>query len=158
MSVLELNLPRAPGNGAFSGDSFLHNSRPRRAMTADLVVQFAPQRVAAPREEFSRPAGFRDLLFPCLWTFISLVSAFDVYLTVRFQEHLGYQEENPVGRWLLELHGWEPSLLIGAKFFGSTLVLGFLTLAYLRDRRMGLVFTTALAIFQFGLLGYLLLV
>ena len=97
-------------------------------------------------------------MFPLLWIFISVVSAFDTYLTVRFQEHLPYHEQNPVGRMLLQLADWEPSLLIGAKFLGSTLVLGILTALYLRNRRLGFTVTASLAAFQLGLLGYLVLI
>src|SRR6266478_2513702 len=61
----------------------------------------------------------RQLVFPGLWMFIGLVSAFDTYLTVKFQEHLAFHEVNPLALMLLRLDNWDPSLLIGLKFLGS---------------------------------------
>jgi hypothetical protein len=95
------------------------------------------------------------LVFPCLWLFIGLVSAFDTYLTVKFQEHLVYHEVNPLARMLLQHNGWEPSLLIGSKFLGSVIVLGALTVLHFQNRRVGLMVTAGLASFQLWLLGYL---
>jgi len=99
----------------------------------------------------------RQLIFPGLWLFIALVSAFDAYLTIKFQEHLCHLESNPLARMLLQVEGWNPSLLIGSKFFGSILVLGILTILHLQNRRVGLLVTAALASFQLWLLGYLVL-
>ncbi len=100
----------------------------------------------------------RQLLFPGLWLFIGLVSAFDTYLTIRFRDSLLDHEENPLARILLRLDHWEPSLLISAKFLGSLLALGILTALHLRDRRLGLTVAGGLAAFQLGLLWYLVAV
>ena len=96
-------------------------------------------------------------IFSGMWLLIACVSSFDTYLTIRFQEHLFYLEVNPIARFLLRIDGWEPSLLIGAKFLGSILVLGFITALYCQNRRIGLIVTTALASFQLCLLVYLTL-
>ncbi len=103
------------------------------------------------------PAACGQMLFPGLWMFIGLVSAFDTYLTVKFQEHLWYQELNPMARMLLQLDGWEPSLLVGLKFFGTLLSLGFVGALHWRNRRMGTAVAGGVACFQFGLLCYLIL-
>ncbi|MFN0054344.1 MAG: hypothetical protein ACKV0T_19380 [Planctomycetales bacterium] len=105
-----------------------------------------------------RTGRIREAAFPCLWVFISLVSTWDTYLTVLYQEQLFYTEENPIGRMLLTLNRGDPSLLIGAKFLGSSLVLGVLALLYVRNRPLGMTVTGAIATFQLGLLGYLLFV
>src|SRR5262245_48279243 len=97
----------------------------------------------------------RQLVFPGLWMFIGLVSAFDTYLTVKFQECLAFHEVNPLAVMLLRLDGWDPSLLIGLKFLGSVLALGFLAALHLHNRRLGLMVTSGLASFQLWLLGYL---
>jgi len=97
----------------------------------------------------------RRLIFPGLWMFIGLVSAFDTYLTVKFQECLMFHEVNPLAVMLLRLDGWDPSLLIGLKFLGSIVALGFLAVLHLYDRRLGLMVTSGLASFQLWLLGYL---
>jgi hypothetical protein len=87
--------------------------------------------------------------------FIGLVSAFDTYLTVKFQECLVSFEINPLAVMLLRLDDWDPSLLIGMKFLGSIVVLGFLAVLHLHNRRLGLMVTSGLASFQLWLLGYL---
>src|SRR5262245_48472200 len=97
----------------------------------------------------------RQLVFPGLWMFIGLVSAFDTYLTVKFQECLVFHEVNPLAVMLLRLDGWDPSLLIGLKFLGSVVALGFLAALHLHNRRLGLMVTSGLASFQLWLLGYL---
>ncbi|HTI50522.1 MAG TPA: hypothetical protein VL475_06215 [Planctomycetaceae bacterium] len=107
--------------------------------------------------DVSRPDRSREILFGLLWVFISLVSAIDVYLTVRFHETLPELEQNPFGLMLLEMSDWNPSLLIGVKFMGTTLVLGFLTTLYAWNRRLGLTVTAAVGVFQCGLLWYLLI-
>ena len=97
----------------------------------------------------------QQMVFPGLWMFIGLVSAFDTYLTVKFQEYLKFHEVNPLAVMLLRLDGWDPSLLIGLKFLGSVLALGFLAALHLYNRRLGLMVTSGLASFQLWLLGYL---
>jgi hypothetical protein len=97
----------------------------------------------------------RHLVFPALWLFIGLVAAFDTYLTVKFQADLIYHEINPLARMILRREAWDPSLLVGLKFLGSLLSLGFLGALHLRNRRLGLMVTAGLAAFQLGLLCYL---
>ena len=101
------------------------------------------------------PTRCRHLVFPGLWLFIGLVSAFDTYLTIKFQEYLPHHEVNPLARMILRFANWDPSLLISLKFLGSLLALGFVGALHLRNRRMGLTVTAALAAFQLGLLWYL---
>lgn len=155
MSACETELYENPVRRARS----LNDSGPALSLRTSVVEEAGvAARVASRFDTSSGLAGTRELMFPLLWIFISVVSAFDTYLTVRFQEHLPYHEQNPVGRMLLQLADWEPSLLIGAKFLGSTLVLGILTALYLRNRRLGFTVTASLAAFQLGLLGYLVLI
>ncbi len=96
-------------------------------------------------------------LFSGMWLLIACVSSFDAYLTIRFRESLYYEELNPIARYLLSMDGWDPSLLIGVKFLGSILALGFVAGLYNQNRRIGLIVTGALASFQLGLLWYLTL-
>lgn len=103
------------------------------------------------------PSIISRLMFPTLWLFIGTVSAFDAYLTVKFQKSLEFQELNPLARMLLQLEDWDPSLFIGTKFLGSMFVLGVLTVLHLTDRRLGLVVAAAIASFQLGLLAFLVL-
>jgi hypothetical protein len=103
------------------------------------------------------PNSGGQMLFPGLWMFIGLVSAFDTYLTVRFQESLRHLELNPMARMLLQLDGWDPSLLVGLKGLGTLLSLGFVGALHWRNRQMGTLVAGGVAFFQFGLLCYLVL-
>jgi hypothetical protein len=94
-------------------------------------------------------------MFPGLWLIITGVSTIDMYLTVRYRDDLFYGELNPMARLLLQIDNWDPSLLIGAKFLGSVLVLAFLMLLYQQNRRVGLIVSGALASFQLVLLMFL---
>ncbi|MBS0261310.1 MAG: hypothetical protein JSS02_05085 [Planctomycetes bacterium] len=94
-------------------------------------------------------------VFSGLWLFIASVSAFDTYLTVRYSAELYFEEINPVARYLLHINDWEPSLLIGWKFMGTFVVLGFVAALYTHHRRLGLMVTSTLASLQMALLGYL---
>ena len=103
-------------------------------------------------------AACQSLIFPSLWLLIGSISAIDTYLTVKFQEHLYFLETNPMANLLLDLDQGDASLLIGFKFFGSTIALGILAALYLQNRRLGLMVSSGLACFQVGLLWYLIAV
>ena len=122
----------------------------------DLQTQCAPQTASRRSrrrtdERVMSPINF----FPAMWLAIAAVSAYDTYLTVKFCEQLPQLELNPVGRWLLDLDAGEPALLIGAKFMGSTLVMGILFVLQQRHRRIGMMVTTIITGLQIALLGYL---
>lgn len=148
-------------------DAETHADRARRKDASgggcSLLFPRAPQpgalsvgREALPPRQTTKCYSLcRRLIFPGLWMFIGLVSAFDTYLTVKFQECLMFHEVNPLAVMLLRLDGWDPSLLIALKFLGSVVALGFLVALHLYDRRLGLMVTSGLASFQLWLLGYL---
>ena len=127
---------------------------PRAESDSTRPLRPLSQLLASSRE---RLRLVQPMTFAGLWLFIGTVSAFDTYLTVKFQESLKYQEINPLARMLLQLNGWDASLLIGTKFLGSIVVLGVLTALHLTDRRLGFVIAAAIASFQLGLLGFLIL-
>ena len=92
---------------------------------------------------------------------ILAVSAFDIYLTVKYVEFLPELELNPVGRWLLGVDKGprcdlqQAAAFITAKFAGNVLVLAIIeTLAHCGFRRVGFV-AGAVALFQI-LLGVFL--
>ncbi len=92
---------------------------------------------------------------------ILIVSAFDIYLTVKYVEFLPELELNPVGRWLLGVDKGprcdlqQAAAFITAKFAGNVLVLAIIeTLAHCGFRRVGFV-AGAVALFQI-LLGIFL--
>lgn len=132
----------AVGSVAFAGPSASAASAPRNA---DAMRGLATPLVS------SRQL----LLFGLLWLIIGGVSAVDTYLTVRDQESLFYLELNPVARWLLEWHDWNPATLVGLKFLGSMAVLGVLAVGFLREPKRTLVVAGSLAVLQSALLLFL---
>ncbi|MFM8583005.1 MAG: hypothetical protein ACKOFW_16105 [Planctomycetaceae bacterium] len=116
----------------------------------------APRNASAVRELVLPLVTKRQLLlFGLLWLIIGGVSAIDTYLTVRDQESLFYLELNPIARWLLEWHDWNPATLVGLKFLGSMAVLGVLAVGFLREPRRTLVVAGSLAVLQSALLLFL---
>ena len=92
---------------------------------------------------------------------ILAVSAFDIYLTVKYVEFLPEMELNPVGRWLLGIDNGprcelqHAAAFITAKFAGNVVVLGIIeTLAHCGFRRIGYV-AAAVALFQVWLGAFL---
>lgn len=96
------------------------------------------------------------VFFAGLWLFIGGVSSLDAALTVKYQSSLVHMELNPVARELLALSGWDPSVMIGVKFAGTILVLGFLDFKHRSDQRFAHFLTAVVAAFQLGLLCFLL--
>jgi hypothetical protein len=94
-------------------------------------------------------------VFAMLWVLIGLVSAYDTYLTVRFQESLDVMECNPIALWLLAYDEWSAATLVGLKFLGSMVVLGSLCLCFWLQPRWGLTITVSIAVLQGALLAFL---
>lgn len=111
-----------------------------------------------------RPAQLNSLLF--LWSFkavILVVSAYDIYLTIKYLEFMPELEQNPIGRWLLGVDRGpmtglqQAATFITAKFAGNVLVLAVLeALATWGFRLVGVV-AGSVALFQIVLCGYLIL-
>lgn len=91
-----------------------------------------------------------------LWLFIGMVAAYDVYLSVKYQETLRFQELNPLGRWLLELDNGSVAMFMGCKFMGTMITLGVIQALYWYKQRIGLTVASALAGAQALLAGYLI--
>ncbi|HTN77757.1 MAG TPA: hypothetical protein VL096_21010 [Pirellulaceae bacterium] len=96
-----------------------------------------------------------SVLLTALWLFIGLVAAYDVYLSIKYQETLQFQELNPVGRWLLEIDNGSIATFMGCKFLGTMITLGVIQVLYAYKRNMGLTVATALAGVQALLAAYL---
>ena len=94
-------------------------------------------------------------------TVVATVAIYDMILTVRYWQSLKQMEENPVGRWLMNLdqieNGAVPNLtlFISMKAIGTIIVL--LTIAFLvtRKSRLGHPVATGVSSFQLGLATYL---
>lgn len=92
---------------------------------------------------------------------IGLVSLYDMYLTVKYAMYLKYMEQNPVGRWMMQLdqvkNGSMPdlTLFLSAKSIGTLVVLIVLAVLYHRRRRIGHPVAVGVSSFQVLLLWYL---
>src|SRR5262245_50748655 len=152
MALCEAETPASRVRGMPSNGGGYSPSLSQAAQLIDLSFDRKP--IPSPQTT-TCSIDCRQLVFAGLWIFIGLVSAFDTYLTVKFQECLAFHEVNPLAMMLLRLDGWDPSLLVGLKFLGSVIALGFLAALHLHNRRLGLMVTSGLASFQLWLLGYL---
>lgn len=96
-----------------------------------------------------------DVIFWALWLFIGLVSSYDNYLIVLYQEQMPQQEENPVCRWIMETDNWNVSRCVGIKMLGTIFSLGVMVVLHQFWRRISWVVVISIASFQFLLLLYL---
>jgi hypothetical protein len=107
--------------------------------------------------------GMRRSTLPltCHCFIIALVSIYDMYLTVKYAQYLKYMEQNPVGRWLMQLdqlkNGAIPdlTLFLSAKSIGTLIVLTILALLYHHRRRIGHPVAAGVTTFQVVLAWYL---
>ena len=93
--------------------------------------------------------------FAVMWLAIGLISAIDLYWAVKNQQTMLYNEENPIGRYLIGLDDGSVALFMGIKMAGTILALGFLIFLYHHRRLyawLSIIFLTAA---QFLLLYYL---
>ncbi len=93
---------------------------------------------------------------------IGLVSAFDIYLTIKYFESLPTFELNPIGRWLMALdegpdcHLSQIAGFIASKFAGNFAALTVIEFLVRWKLAIAGVVAFALAVFQLGLLYFLL--
>lgn len=95
------------------------------------------------------------IFFIVQYLFIAAVGSYDAYLIIKFRDYIYDLEENPFGRWLMEIDGRDVSLFIGVKMFGTIIALGLLAYIYSKNRLEAHITTIALTLFQIGLLLYL---
>jgi hypothetical protein len=109
------------------------------------------------------------LAFVGLWLFVGLVSAYDGYLTVRYQHMLHSLEANPVGRWIMDLddgrvfnkeYGYvvenrRVATFLGLKFAGTVLSLGIMLVVHRYKARLGMLVSGIIAGLQGALAVYL---
>ncbi|MFN8856520.1 MAG: hypothetical protein ACK50P_13205 [Planctomycetaceae bacterium] len=145
-SVLDVSVPGSPGAVLMLSRGLTTN---RPSIWEDPRFQTPAIRPTVP----PRQVG----LFAVLWVAIGLVSAYDTYLTVRFQESLNVMECNPIALWLLAYDEWSAATLVGLKFLGSMVVLGALCLCFWFRPHWGLVVTLSIALLQGSLLAFLTL-
>ncbi len=113
----------------------------------------------------------REALNRCLcnpWTLllckliIGVVSAYDIFLTIKYVESLPMMELNPIGRWLMMLDNQtncqlsQIAAFIASKFAGNFLALCVIELLANWKPRMSSAVALAVALFQLWLLYFLL--
>lgn len=101
------------------------------------------------------------IVFACKLV-IGLVSAFDIYLTIKYVESLPMMELNPVGRWMMKLDSGPESHLdriagfIAAKFSGNFVALAVIECLTGWRIWISVVVAICVALAQLFLFGYLL--
>lgn len=104
-----------------------------------------------------------SLPIACYCIIVGLVSVYDMYLTIKYAQYLKYMEQNPVGRWLMQLdqlhNGAIPdlTLFLSAKSIGTLIVLIILAMLYHHRRRIGHPVAVGVSAFQVLLAWYLTL-
>lgn len=93
--------------------------------------------------------------FATQWIIIVGISAYDLYLSVKYSAELYSVELNPLGRYLIELGGGDVSLFMGVKLAGTGLSLGLLALIYRGDKKIAHAIIFPIMILQILLLAYL---
>jgi len=97
----------------------------------------------------------RSVLVACFALLIAVISIHDAALVVLNDEVIQQSEQNPIGRWLINLAGGEVFPFVFAKLIGTTTVCAMI-LAMLRYwPRRAVTISSAVACFQVGLLTYL---
>lgn len=94
----------------------------------------------------------RHAIFVACWLFIAAVSAYDAYLTALYANSI--DEENPIAHMMIQTGG--VPMVIGIKFFGTTVVLAALLGFYQRGRH-AFPILAGVTFFQLMLLCYLVL-
>jgi len=84
-----------------------------------------------------------------------MVSVHDAILVIVHHETIGELEQNPVGRWLLQLHDGQVWLFVCVKLAGTALVCSILVHLYRFRPQAALLIAVALCFVQSILLIYL---
>ncbi len=96
-------------------------------------------------------------------TVVATVAFYDMMLTIHYRISLKEMEENPIGRWLMNLDrievGMMPNvtLFIAMKTIGTLIVLTTILTLVIRSSRIGHPVAVGVSCFQLGLAVYLTL-
>ena len=95
------------------------------------------------------------LTFTTCCVCIAAISVHDAVLVLVHYEVIGDCEQNPLGRWLIQLHGGDVWLFVLMKFAGTALACALLVKLYQHRSGVGVTVAAAVACFQLLLLLYL---
>jgi len=84
------------------------------------------------------------------------MSAYDTFWLVKNRSVIHSIEENPIGVWLINLDNGDISIFVGAKFAGTILSLGALSLLYVVKRKWAWVCILSVFIAQVFVLYYVM--
>lgn len=99
----------------------------------------------------------KNMLFWVLFTIILSISAFDLYLIVRFQNVLIDEEKNIIGIWLIRLDSGSVALFSALKMFGTCLSLMIWKKILIKNQFWGFFIGFSLVLFQIFLFCWLVL-
>lgn len=94
-------------------------------------------------------------------TIVASVAIYDICLTIQYSRSLKQMEENPIGRWLMNLDRIQENvmpdltLFITVKSLGTLVVLAAIVTLVLRFSRIGHPVAIGVSGFQLGLAAYL---
>jgi hypothetical protein len=97
----------------------------------------------------------------CYLAIVGAVSVYDIILTIKYAFYLKYMEENPIGRWLMQLdtleNGCLPDLtwFLTAKSIGTLIVLAGIYVLVHWKGRLGHPVGIGVSSFQLALASYL---
>lgn len=100
-------------------------------------------------------SGGEGFIFTIQWLIIGIISAIDCYWSIRLQDTLYQYEQNPLGKWLIEMGGGDVALFMMVKMIGTIVALGSLVLLYKYKRVFAHISCTCVCFFQIILLLYL---
>ena len=96
-----------------------------------------------------------EIVFAGLILFMLAVSVHDAALVVLNREIISHMEQNPVGRWLIEINDGDVWLFIGLKMLGTAISCAALLTLYQVWQRAAETAAISVACFQLALLLYL---
>lgn len=100
-------------------------------------------------------ARHRQIVLAACCLFVAAVSVHDAMLVVLHADVICEFEQNPVGRWLIEMGGGDVGLFVSLKLMGTGMVCATLVTLYEFRTRIALAAGSSLAVFQAVLLLYL---
>lgn len=107
------------------------------------------------RESRSGRNALAQVLFATCCLFVMAVSVHDAMLVVLNDVVICAVEQNPVGRWLIELQGGEVWLFVLVKLAGTAVACAVLVTLYQVRADLALAVSGGIALFQMALLCYL---
>jgi hypothetical protein len=96
-----------------------------------------------------------EIMFAALILFTFAVSVHDAALVILLKDVIAVTEQNPIGRWLIDINHGEVWLFVGIKLFGTAICGATLMTLHEVWRRAARTAAIAVASFQLGLLIYL---